>query len=68
MPRSVPVALTANSPFHAVSVSSISGETWMMPALLTSRDQSTIGRYGDIAASWNRDAVVGHTGRRGARV
>jgi hypothetical protein len=32
------------------------------------RAQSRIGRCGDRAAFWNRDAVVGHTGRRGARV
>src|SRR6187397_2200063 len=35
MPSSVPVALTASRRSHASRVSSTSGVTWMIPALLT---------------------------------
>ena len=60
MPSSVPVALTASSRFQASSVSSSSGLTWMIPALLTSTSRRSGTAAGPVVRARDVEMPKGY--------
>ena len=67
MPSSVPVALTASSRFQLCSVSSSSGLTWMIPALLTSTSRRPCDGGRPVVGIGDVEVAIGHVEAVGAQ-